>query len=113
MAKTNQAFNSKQKSQPDGNYMLLSEYSAKGELLKGFNSTASRFKTGKRRDVETFNEPGPDAYDCFTHSKATLKNVTKKVHSNANPSKGAQPAFMDKSRRELFELELKVANQKP
>ena len=62
----------KLKSNPNGTYMLLSEYSAKAELSKGFNSTACRFKTVKRKDVETFNQPGPDAYNCETHAKSTL-----------------------------------------
>lgn len=39
--------------------------------------------------------------------------MTKKVMSNANPNKGAAAAFMDQTRRELFERELRASKQKP
>ena len=97
----------------DHGYMLLNEFSSKGESSKGFNSTAPRFKTVKRQDVDVQNQPGPDVYDCETYEKSTLSTVTKKIKSNANPTKGAAPAFMDSSRRVLFEAELRDANQKP
>lgn len=93
--------------------MLLNEFSSKGEIAKGFNSTAPRFKTIKRQDLDKQNQPGPDSYNCETLEKSTLSTVTKKIKSNANPTKGAAPAFMDKSKRELFEAELRDANKKP